>query len=487
MTLYPMLLTLFTMGCIKGSGTTDSGRSTDSAAQEAGPSVAPDRGGNIIVLFMDDVGLDKIAAYGAHPSPAYTPVMDRLVEEGMLFMNAYSNPTCSPSRSALLTGRHGSRTGIGRWLYAPNSPFDLEEHEHTIAEYLRDGPHSYQSAVAGKWHLGSFLRDEPGRHPLLQGFERHAGSMSNPREAVTSGPMPRTYTNWEKNSSGSLEWVETYMTTDAVDEAIDAMESLSPPWFVYVPFNAPHEPVHHPPAHLLSEPLADDASEIEQFEAMIEAMDTEMGRLLENIPEDQRDRTTVFVIGDNGTPSFGIEAPWPTTRSKGSVWESGVHVPMIAWGEHVLEPGSRTNTLVHLVDVFATMADIGEANLDDAVFTEGPWVGEPVTIDGESFLSVMHGEEPETWKTFLYTEGFYPNGAPPYDYHKRMVRDGEWKFYRNWNGEGYTEGLYRYTEEFWTEGETNLLLDPLDAEAETAHSRLLAEMERWENEVTYGP
>jgi arylsulfatase A-like enzyme len=446
-----------------------------------------ERGGNIIVLFMDDVGLDKIAAYGAHPNPANTPVIDRMAEEGLLFMNAYSNPTCTPSRSALLTGRHASRTGLGRWMYAPSATFDLQEHEHTIAEYLRDGPYSYQSAVAGKWHLGSFLRDDPGLHPLQQGFVGHAGSMSNPTEAVTSGPMPRTYYNWEKNTNGSLNWVETYMTTDAVNSAILAMESMSPPWFVYVPFNAPHEPVHHPPEDLLAEPLPDDASELQQFNAMIEAMDTEIGRLLENIPDDQRDSTTVFVIGDNGTPSFGIEEPWPSNRSKGSVWESGVHVPMVAWGQHVTQPGTRTEALVHLVDVFATMADIGDANLAHATFTEGPWSGTEVTIDGESFLPTLHGDEPETWKEFLYTEGFYPNGAPPYDYHKRMVRDSDWKFYRNWNGEAYEEGLYRYTDEFWTEGEDNLLLAPLSAEAEAAHSRLLAEMERWQTEITYGP
>jgi hypothetical protein len=68
-----------------------------------------------------------------------------------------------------------------------------------------------------------------------------------------------------------------------------------------------------------------------------------------------------------------------------------------------------------------------------------------------------------------------------------MVRDSDRKLYRNWNGEAYEEGLYRYTDEFWTEGEDNLLLAPLSAEAEAAHSRLLAEMERWQTEITYGP
>ena len=457
-----------------------------SGCMPGGPGDGYPRGGNIVVLFMDDVGLDKVGAYGAHPAPAKTPTINRLAEEGFLFKNAYSNPTCTPSRAALLTGRHGSRTGIGRWLYLPQPSFDLQDHEVTIAEHLRSSPHDYTSAVTGKWHLSSFGREDAEYQPLEQGFAYHAGSMGNPQEAVGSGNLPRGYFNWEKVTNGVTDWTDVYMTTDTANEAIAAMERMTPPWLLYVPFNAPHEPVHHPPAHLLSEPLAEDASESEQFEAMIEALDTEIERIIENIPSDQRDTTTVFVIGDNGTPKFGITEPWPENRSKGSSWESGVHVPMIVWGQHAPLVGEQTDALVHLVDVFATMADIGEATLSNALYGSGPWQGRSITIDGKSLLPWLHGDPPSDWRTYMYTEGFYPNGEPPYEYHKRMVRDGEWK-YRKRDGEGeLMETFHRFGDDFWTEGD-DLLEGPMDDESTAAYERLKAEMDRLDAELRFGP
>jgi arylsulfatase A-like enzyme len=444
------------------------------------------RGGNMIVIFMDDVGLDKIGAYGAHPSPAHTPTINRLASEGVLFTRAYSNPTCSPSRSTLLTGRHGKRTGMGRWLYLETAPFDLRDHEVTIAEHLGSSPHGYTSAVTGKWHLSSFVRDDSEFQPLRQGFDYHAGAMGNPQEAVGSGHTPRHYFNWEKSTNGSLEWTDTYMTTDTANEASAAMERMSPPWLLYVPFNAPHEPLHRPPEELLSSPLPEPATDIQLFDAMIEAMDTEINRIIENIPADQLANTTVFVIGDNGTPSFGIAEPWPSTKSKGSTWEAGVHVPLVVWGQHARHPGTTVDELVHLVDIFSTMADIAEVDPSEAVFTEGPWDGEPVTIDGQSVLPFLYGDEPDTWKTYLYTEGFYPDGEPPYTYHKRMVRDRDWKYSRHNTGEAYMEWFHRYGEDYWTEGD-NLLLGPMDEATTAAYHRLQDELLRWDSDVHFGP
>jgi arylsulfatase A-like enzyme len=440
----------------------------------------------MIVIFMDDVGLDKIAAYGAHPSPAPTPAINRLAEEGVLFTHAYSNPTCTPSRATLLTGRHAKRTGLGRWLYLETSPYDLQDHEITIAEHLLNSPHGYTTAVTGKWHLSSFVRDDAEFQPLNQGFDYHAGAMGNPQEAVGSGHTPRNYYNWEKSTNGSLEWTELYMTTDTANEAISAMERMAPPWLLYVPFNAPHEPLHRPPERLLTTDLPGDATDIELFDSMIEAMDTEISRIIEHIPAGQLANTTVFVIGDNGTPSSGIAEPWPSTKSKGSVWDAGVHVPLIVWGQHAHTPGSTEDSLVHLVDIFSTMADIAEVNPREAVFSDGPWAGDPVTIDGQSILPLLYGDTPDNWKTYLYSDGFYPNGEPPYDYHKRMVRDREWKYIRNNTGEAYSESFHRYGEDYWTEGD-NLLLETMDADATAAYERLQAELARWDADVLFGP
>ena len=184
-------------------------------------------------------------------------------------------------------------------MYLETESFDLQSHEITIAEHLDKSPYNYTSAVTGKWHLSSFLRDDAEHQPLRQGFDYHAGAMGNPQEAVGSGNLPRTYFNWEKSTNGELEWTETYMTTDTANEAIAAMNRMEPPWLLYVPFNAPHEPLHHPPEGLVSTPAPEDATEIQLFDSMIEAMDTEINRIIENIPPEQLEQTTVFVIGDN--------------------------------------------------------------------------------------------------------------------------------------------------------------------------------------------
>ena len=117
-------------------------------------------GGNILLILSDDIGIDKTAAYSAHPDPARTPNLEELACAGVRFDNAYANPVCSPSRAALLTGRHGSRTGIGRWINTRDDTFDLVAAEVTIAEMLAESVQDYTAAAVGKWHLTTFKRDD---------------------------------------------------------------------------------------------------------------------------------------------------------------------------------------------------------------------------------------------------------------------------------------------------------------------------------------
>lgn len=444
---------------------------------------SPPGGGNILLILLDDIGVDKVAAYGVHPSPPETPVMDQLASEGLRFTHAYANPTCSPSRSALLTGRHARRTGIGRWILAPNSTVDLAGYERTLAEYLRDGPHGYTSTVAGKWHLVRYSRNNPGLHPLNQGFDHHAGTLSNPREAIQPGNFPRSYTNWEKNIDGVQAWTTTYMTTDTVDEAIDAMETLSEPWFVYVPFNAAHEPLHRPPDHLLKDPLPEEPTDIELYDATVEALDIELGRMLDGIPSEQRDDTTIILVGDNGTISAGISPPFDPDRRKGTVYEGGVRVPLIVSGNGVTATGSH-DRMVHLVDVFATVAELGGVSLEGQTYDEGPWSDEPIQTDGVSFLTALDGQTMED-VPFLVTDTFWPNGPGPYSTERRMIRDRDFKYTWVYEDGILTEGLYRY-DDLWYEGD-NLLEGELDGASQDAFERLRTELTLWEEEVAYGP
>jgi arylsulfatase A-like enzyme len=444
------------------------------------------KGGNVIILFIDDVGIDKIAAYDAHPSPAYTPNINNLAEQGVIFTKAYSNPTCSPSRASILTGRHAARTGIGRWISPTTESFDLQDYEQLIPKRLQESSYNYSSAIAGKWHLVSFLRDEPALHPITQGFTHHAGSLANPQMAFEAAEedYPLNYWNWQKSNDGELSISNEYMTTDTTNEAIAFMQQISPPWFLYVPFNAPHKPLHVPPANLLREVPPDEAEDLILYNAMLEALDTEIGRLIESIPTEQKEQTTIFLIGDNGTPQFGIEEPGDVSRYKGSVFEGGVRIPFIVSGQMVQHPGTQVDALVHVTDVFPTILDFADVDRSSQ-FTEGEWQDRQVTIDGRTLLPWLQGEEP-TWREYLYTEGFYPNGPPPYDYHKKMLRDENWKLIRNYSSEmAYEESFFSYEEDDSYEGDNLLLQETISDEALQAYERLLLTLERAENEINF--
>jgi arylsulfatase A-like enzyme len=434
-------------------------------------------GGNVLVILSDDIGVDKHSGWGAHPDPPATPNIDRLRCAGLSFSRAWSNPTCTPSRSSLMTGRHASRTGMGRWIPADSVTWDLQPGEVTIAEMLAHSPHGYTSAVVGKWHLASFRREEPGRHPLDQGFSTHRGMLGNPAEALQPGNLPRGYWNWEISVDGQTKWMQTYLTTQTADDAIDVMAQLPEPWFLYVAFNSAHSPVHAPPPHLTTHDVTEASSEADRFDAMVEATDAEIGRVIASLSDETLADTTIIYLSDNGTPAHGITDPLDTSRGKGTVYEGGVHVPMVVVGPAVSEPGRSSDALVHFVDLFPTLAEIAEVDL--SVLTRKTWQGPEVPLepelDGHSLLANVRDPDAPGSRDLVFTEGFRPSGGGPYDWRRRTLRDETWKY--TWIEEDGLawEGLYRLDPFAWDEGE-NLVLRQRESEEQAALERLRAAM-----------
>lgn len=457
------ILTALLIGC--GAG--------PSLCDEAGPAGS---GENILVIVSDDIGVDKTAAYGEHPSPARTPSIDALAAQGVMFRNAYASPTCSPTRASILTGRQPSRHGIGRWIYADDETYSLPLDELTIPEALRHSPHPYISAAVGKWHLVGFADDSPQTHPLDQGFDCHAGSLGNPLEAVLPGHLPRGFRNWEKAIDGVVSWKRRYMTSDTTDEALARIERTRSPWFLYVNYNDAHDPLHIPPTRLRTDKLTQSSSDLELYEAMVEAADTEIGRLLDGIPDDILATTTIIYISDNGTPSHGISEPWRDDRGKATVYEGGVRVPLIVAGPHVRDPGSVSDALVHAVDLFPTIAELAEVDVEGLSVEEGDARGQPLELDGMSLLPWIEDPSLPSGRDYVYAEGFFPNGELARDYHQRTIRDAEWKLVWKDQGSSRDERFYYLDPGADDEGE-----DLLDAEltetAAAAFERLQGAME----------
>ncbi len=391
------------------------GCGSGSRSQSAPP---PPPATNVLVVVLDDWGVDMFAPAGVHPDAPSLPVIEGLASAGVYFARAYVAPSCSPTRAQILTGRHSFRTGIGEPISQWQNVPALELDEVTLAEVLRNAaPRPVATSAVGKWHLGSLAVGDAD-NPNLQGFDWFEGTLGN----LFFGQRFDDYT---KVTNGVTQASGQYATSEQVDDALERIAAMPQPWFLCLGFNAPHKPFHAPPAHLHGYALSGDpeATANLHYKAALEALDTELGRLLASMPADVRANTTIFVVGDNGTPNEAVTPPAVSGQNKGTLYEGGVHVPLIVAGKHVEQPGRTSDAFVHSVDLFATIAE-----LFDTDFRAG--VGDARPIDSTSFAELLRNPAAPPTRTELFHERFSPNGLGPYFGRAWMVRDERWKLIR---------------------------------------------------------
>ena len=430
-------------------------------------------GGNLLLLLADDLGVDKVGAYGRHPDAPPTPRIDALADQGIRFDNAYAYTSCSPTRAALLTGRYGRRTGIGRTVVASRDTYVLSTLEVGLPELLAHSPtYTYTSSTVGKWHLGSRLLPEGLLHPNDMGFDWYGGPFGNLGSGTVPSP-PSSYTNWEKVINGEPEHAYAYITSDNVDEALRRIDTMPEPWMLWVTFTAPHAPFHVPPDRLQSTGIDDTANDRRKYDAMVEAMDTEIGRLLDSMDPDMLADTTVVVMGVNGTPTAATTPPFRPGRAKGTLYEGGTHVPLILAGPHVQTPGTTSDALVHAVDLLPTFADIAGVPFQ-TLFGSDQGPGELVDwpLDGRSWLPVMEGSATVVHDQ-LFTEKFAPNGTlPPQP--QQALRDARYKLLRI---PGDADRFFDLWENPAHDG-TDLMGGPLTAAQQVAYDGLSLALEQ---------
>ncbi|HXJ58237.1 MAG TPA: sulfatase-like hydrolase/transferase, partial [Verrucomicrobiae bacterium] len=234
-------------------------------------------------------------------------------------------------------------------------------------------------------------------------------------------------------------------------------------------FNAPHEPFHKPPNYLHSyEALPTGQAYVDQhprpyFEAMTEAMDTELGRLLSHI---DRSNTVVIFIGDNGTPGAVVQPPFSSARAKATLYEGGIRVPLIISGPVVTNPRRENTNLVHTMDLFATILELAGANLQEALPTN-------LLSDSHSLLPILTNglDAPRDW---VMSEQF--SSSLPLENQGRAIRDDTFKLIRLKNG---TEEFYNLLADPYET--TNLLRNALTAEQSTHYTALTATLAQLQN------
>jgi len=298
---------------------------------------------NILFVIADDMGLDASPGYNIGTIKPQMPNLQNLINTGVRFNNVWSSPTCSPTRASMLTGKYGIRNGVMK-------VFDvLPTSEISLHKYLDTNTNStYSSAVIGKWHLSS-----SASHPNDMGIDYYAGSL---------GGGLQSYSNWSLTINGQTETTTDYATTKVTDLSIDWINNQTKPWFLWLAYNAPHPPFHLPPNNLHTQGVLPtdqasiDANPLPYYLAMLEALDSEYGRLLNSLSQEEKDNTIIIFIGDNGTPNQVLQE---FTRGKGTIYQGGINVPLIISGKGIARMNETEDALINTTDLFATIADLG--------------------------------------------------------------------------------------------------------------------------------
>jgi arylsulfatase A-like enzyme len=422
---------------------------------------------NVLILLADDLGVDYIACYKEGSNPAKTPHIDGLAARGVLFRNAWANPLCSPTRSCLMTGRYGFRTGVGHLVGGgrgrgrrgggdTGAPLGKEL---TLPKFLDAAKSSYAHALVGKWHLGG-----GDRGPNDAGWSHFAG--------LLRGALGRSsYFNWSRTVNGETAQSTKYATTQHVDDALEfirASEKKQKPWFCMVTFIAPHSPFHQPPDDLHTGDVnaMEGRDTVARYRAMVEALDMEVGRLLKQLGPGLA-RTNVIFMGDNGTPRGVVRPPFRDGDAKGTIYEGGVNVPLIVAGPVVKGDPRESAALVGAVDMYSSVAEL--CGVD--VAKDYP---EDRKLDSRSFVPHLKSADHAPVRTTVFTEIFRG------DYNRAgyaAIRDERFKLIRVFRGDAKPRDRMFDLKEDPFEVRNLLRRTPPD-EITARHAKLAAELDR---------
>ncbi len=362
---------------------------------------------NLVIFVADDLGFNDV---GYHGSEIRTPNIDRLVAEGVELDRFYSFPVCSPTRAALMTGRLPLRFGITGPLRPRDDGLPLDE--HLLPQTFRAA--GYQTLMVGKWHLGASDDDHLPHH---RGFDHFYGFVNGFIDYYTHESRESGRPDWQRNGKPLNE--PGYSTDLFAAEAVRLLRGRdkTKPVLLYLALNAPHSPLQAP------EPLIEKYRAIEHpgrrvFAAMVEAMDTAIGRVLATIDEQgMKQNTLVVFFSDNGGASRGAASNQPLMGGKGSVFEGGIRVPAVIRWPGVLEAGRKSRQVIAVQDLFPTLAaamavqprnskPFDGRNLWPAIRDGKNIPPENVVIGAGGNCAVLHGR----WK--LVQLGLTTDGAP---------------------------------------------------------------------------
>jgi arylsulfatase A-like enzyme len=424
---------------------------------------------NIVFILADDLGYTDVACYGSRFYE--TPNIDRLAGQGLKLTRYYHCPNCQPTRAALLSGQHGTRTGVYtvggidrfNWWQRPLRPVDnvtkLPLDRTTFAQSLKQA--GYATGLFGKWHLG----EDPEHHPARRGFDEaivsageHFDFKTNPKTDFPPG---------------------TYLADFLTDRAVDFIRRHQDrPFLLYLPHfgvHAPHQAKSNLVARFKDKPAA-GGHRNPTYAAMIASVDESVGRVMKAL-EDLKlaDNTVLIFASDNGgvggyvreglKQAGDVTDNAPLRSGKGSLYEGGIRVPFIVRWPGVTRPGSICDTPAMHVDFFPTLLELTRASAPEQ------------SLDGESLVKLFRDPGAKLQRDAIYQHfpGYLGAGANSWRTTPvGIMHSGDWKLM-----EFYEDGrleLYNLRDDV---GETNNLAPSRPDQAKALHARLAA----WRKEV----
>jgi arylsulfatase A-like enzyme len=371
---------------------------------------------NIIFVLTDDQGYGDLSCNG---NPILkTPNLDRLHGESVRFTDFHVSPTCSPTRSVLMTGRHEFKNGVTHTVLERER---LTPKATTIAQVLKLA--GYTTGIFGKWHLG----DEPDHWPDKRGFDEMfihgCGGIGQSYPGSSGGDAPgNTYFNPIILHNGKFEKTRGYCTDVFFSQALHWMESVKgkKPFFCYLPTNAPHAPLQVRPEDEKRYLGRVKDPNVAKFFGMIANIDDNVGRLLDKLRQWGIERDTVVIFMNDNGGTAGVKIYNVGMRgAKATPWLGGTRAASFWRWPGTLKPGDVDRLTAHL-DFFPTVAEIAGAKLTDEVRTQ---------VEGRSLLPLLRDPKAEWPDRILFTHvGRWPKGAKraEYKYAHCSVRSPRW-------------------------------------------------------------
>ncbi|NOY37452.1 MAG: arylsulfatase [Chlorobi bacterium] len=388
---------------------------------------------NVILILTDDQGYGD---FGFTGNPYIrTPVLDSLASVSTRFTQFYVSPVCAPTRSSLMTGRYSLRTGI---YDTYNGGAIMAGSERTMAEVFK--ANGYVTGIFGKWHLG----DNYPCRPVDQGFDEAivhgAGGIGQVGDPLNYYAFDSAYFNPVLEHNGKPEKFTGYCTDIFTQEAIRFIEeNSSKPFFLYLPFNAPHTPLQVPEEYLkIYEGLVFDTSRFEiqgypfklsghqniaaakRVYAMITQIDRDIGKLFTALRTlDLENHTIVVFLSDNGPQQVRYTAG--LRGRKGQVYEGGIRVPFLLRTPGLIPQDTDISVPAAHIDLLPTLVNL--CNLK--------WPEEP-DIDGKDLVPLIRGDSPQWSNRSLF---YYWQRGYTEPYRNIAVRKGNFKLVGNtgWN------------------------------------------------------